>query len=34
MDKLFSLFKQIETEKEPAKPVDFLVVGLGNPGDK
>ncbi len=34
MDKLFSLFKQIETEKVPAAPIDFMVVGLGNPGDK
>lgn len=34
MDKLFSLFKQIETEKTPAAPIDFMVVGLGNPGDK
>lgn len=34
MDKLFSLFKQIETEKAPAAPIDFMVVGLGNPGDK
>lgn len=34
MDKLFSLFKQIETEKPTASPVDFMVVGLGNPGDK
>lgn len=34
MDKLFSLFKQIETEKTAAGPVDFMVVGLGNPGDK
>lgn len=34
MDKLFSLFKQIETEKVSAAPIDFMVVGLGNPGDK
>ena len=34
MDKLFSLFKQIETEKVPTAPIDFMVVGLGNPGDK
>ena len=34
MDKLFSLFKQIETEKAPAAPIDFMVVGLGNPGDE
>ncbi len=34
MDKLFSLFKQIETEKPTAAPIDFMVVGLGNPGDK
>ena len=34
MDKLFSRFKQIETEKKPAAPIDFMVVGLGNPGDK
>ena len=34
MDRLFSLFKQIETEKAPRGPVDFAVVGLGNPGDK
>ena len=34
MDRLFSLFKQIETEKAPRGPVDFAVVGLGNPGDR
>ena len=34
MDKLFSLFKQIETNKEPPSPVSFIIVGLGNPGDK
>ncbi len=34
MDKLFALFKQIETEKAPVTPVEFMVVGLGNPGDK
>ena len=34
MDKLFSLFKQIETPAAPPSPVEFIVVGLGNPGDK
>ena len=34
MDKLFSLFKQIETKKEPSSPVSHIIVGLGNPGDK
>lgn len=34
MDKLFSLFKQIETKKEPPAPVSLIIVGLGNPGDK
>lgn len=34
MDRLFSLFKQIETKKEPTSPVSHIVVGLGNPGDK
>lgn len=34
MDKLFSLFKQIETPAAPPTPVEYLVVGLGNPGDK
>ncbi len=34
MDKLFSLFKQIETPNKAPGNVDFLVVGLGNPGDK
>lgn len=34
MDKLFSLFKQIETNKEPPTPVSHIIVGLGNPGDK
>lgn len=34
MDKLFSLFKQIETEKPTAAPIDFMVVGLGNPGEQ
>ena len=34
MDRLFSLFKQIETEKAPSEPVSHIIVGLGNPGDK
>lgn len=34
MDRLFSLFKQIETEKTPSEPVSHIIVGLGNPGDK
>ncbi len=34
MDRLFSLFKQIETQKEPPAPVSLVIVGLGNPGDK
>ncbi len=34
MDKLFALFKQIETQKTPSEPVSFIIVGLGNYGDK
>lgn len=34
MDRLFSLFKQIETEKSPSEPVSHIIAGLGNPGDK
>ena len=34
MDRLFSLFNQIETEKAPSEPVSHIIVGLGNPGDK
>lgn len=34
MDRLFSLFKQIEKEKAPSEPVSHIIVGLGNPGDK
>lgn len=33
MDKLFALFKQIETQKTSA-PVSFIIAGLGNYGDK
>jgi len=31
---IFSLFKQIETEKKEVLPVTHMIVGLGNPGDK
>jgi len=34
MADIFSLFKQIEKEKVPPKPITHLIVGLGNPGDK
>lgn len=34
MDKLFSLFKQIETEKAPTEPISKIIVGLGNPGNE
>lgn len=34
MDKLFALFKQIETQKTPNQPVSFIIVGLGNYGEK
>lgn len=34
MDRLFSLFKQIEKDKVPTEPVSHIIVGLGNPGDK
>lgn len=34
MDRLFSLFKQIEKDSTPNEPVSHIIVGLGNPGDK
>lgn len=34
MDRLFSLFKQIEKDSTPKEPVSHIIVGLGNPGDK
>lgn len=34
MDRLFSLFKQIEKNPVPSEPVSHIIVGLGNPGDK
>ena len=34
MDRLFSLFKQIENDKKHSQPISHLIVGLGNPGDK
>lgn len=34
MSSIFDLFKKIEKESTPVTPVAFVVVGLGNPGDK
>lgn len=31
---IFDVFKQIEKEKAPQGPVEFIIVGLGNPGTK
>lgn len=32
MASIFDLFKKIETEKQPIKPITYIVAGLGNPG--
>lgn len=32
MASIFDLFKKIETEKQPLKPITYIVAGLGNPG--
>ena len=32
MANIFDLFRQIETKREDAGPITYLVVGLGNPG--
>lgn len=32
MASIFDLFKKIETEKQPPKPITHIVAGLGNPG--
>ena len=34
MADIFDLFRKIETEKKPHAPVSWLLVGLGNPGEK
>lgn len=34
MDKLFSLFKQIEKEDKTSQPISKIIVGLGNPGNE
>ena len=35
MADIFDLFRKIEKAPEvPAGPISFLIVGLGNPGDK
>ena len=34
MSNIFDLFKKIESEKQPHAPVSWLLVGLGNPGEK
>lgn len=34
MSNIFDLFKKIEKETAPVTPVAFVVVGLGNPGEK
>ena len=31
---IFDLFRQIEKKEETTAPVSFMIVGLGNPGDK
>lgn len=31
---IFDIFKQIENERTPQGPVEFIIVGLGNPGTK
>ncbi|MGN0597002.1 MAG: aminoacyl-tRNA hydrolase [Ruminiclostridium sp.] len=31
---IFGIFKQIEKERAPQGPVEFIIVGLGNPGTK
>jgi len=31
---IFDLFRQIEKKEETSAPVSFMIVGLGNPGDK
>lgn len=31
---IFDIFKQIEKEKTPQAPIEFIIVGLGNPGTK
>jgi len=32
MANIFDLFKKIESEREPVKPITHILVGLGNPG--
>lgn len=34
MDRIFSLFKKIEKDSPTSGPVDFMLVGLGNYGEK
>lgn len=34
MSNIFDLFKKIESEKQPHSPVSWLLVGLGNHGEK
>ncbi len=34
MDKLFALFRKIETKKETENKISFVIAGLGNFGDK
>ena len=31
---IFDIFKQIEKEKAPQAPIEFIIAGLGNPGTK
>lgn len=31
---IFDIFKQIEKEKAPQTPIEFIIAGLGNPGTK
>lgn len=34
MDRLFELFKRIETKKESSEPINYIIAGLGNYGAK
>ena len=34
MPDIFDLFKKIEKPSEPTQPISFILVGLGNPGEK
>lgn len=34
MPDIFDLFRKIEKPSEPAQPISFILVGLGNPGSR